>query len=288
MKLNLLLALLFFNASLGIGQNDTLLSNLEANWQFNNYLIDGVTGTWTGWQTNDILINDSIMFNNKYWYSFYGNSSQFRTAYINTDSGKVYVKFLNYDLIQDTSSILLLYDFNLSQGDTAYYDEVNSGSPITVENISDTIIAGKDLRHFKLSNTDEWYSSIGSIHGLLTPLFFHHNLGGERTLCRYSGEYVDSTGVEYVLELGDIANCTAHLNEVDAVTYKLLSHPDYIVIQSDISMSSGERYELFSINSKRMAKGIINDSNQVLDWNDLSSGMYILKIGDTVMKTVRP
>lgn len=204
LTLKLLCTSLFFVGSVAYSQNDTLVSNSAAVWNFKNVILDPNGGSQV-WSTYDSLVNDSVLIDNKHWSTYFLSEDLTPTAYILVDSGKVYAKFQRYDIIQDTTSILLLYDFEVEVGDTAHSDP--SFGDAVVTHVGDTIVSGQVLKTYHFSNLDVWIEKIGSVNGLLTPLYFLTDFGGQRQLCSYHGEYKDSLEVTYFLDIIDESTC---------------------------------------------------------------------------------
>ncbi len=112
---------------------------------------------------------------------------------IAVDSGRVYYK---NEMGWDTTA-QLLYDFNLQVGDTAYIDW--NGQAALVQ-VADTVaVAGSSTRHLILSNNDEWYECMGSVHGLFRPCCYAY-FEDDFTLDHFVGYYLDPDSTEFQID----------------------------------------------------------------------------------------
>ena len=274
--------LLSFNA---MTQNDTLISNVEARWKFNAGTFEG--DVWSGWQTYDSLINDSVFMDGKYWSSYYLEATSSVAAYINIDSGKIYVKFNNYDLLNDTVTTFLLYDFEIGIGDTGYF-HADSGTPAVVFEIGDTLFSGQTLKYYKFNNTDLWIEKVGSIHGLLHPRYDVVYLGGDRVLCDYTGQYKDSLGNSYIINVHDEAGCMVNVEPENKTRFNVVVSEDFIVIKEDNFQVQGQMARIYELSGKLVCQAEITQSSQYINWSGFSSGLYIVQLGNYSQKIVKP
>lgn len=86
---------------------------------------------------------------------------------------------------------LILYDFGLSVGDTAYWDAYYSFGYTTVVSIDTLIIVNRECRLFTMDNGDQWLEGIGSLMGLFRP-YLDTPFGCSDPVATYCANYMDS------------------------------------------------------------------------------------------------
>lgn len=125
------------------------------------------------------FIGDTII-DSDVWMKMYSTMDEnfqedlFFEGYIHSDSGVV--RIINTLQVEDT-----LYNYNLNQGDSIYYEFLYPDSSyIFLETISDTLLSGQSHTVFSFSEPQEeinyadsdekWIEGVGSIHGPLHPI----------------------------------------------------------------------------------------------------------------------
>lgn len=164
---------LFITSTKCYSQNDSILPNYEGAYSLLEMSFD-----W----------NFNWVYTPKY-VSFYNNDEDDTIeveidpiAKIFMDGYRAYIIGTEYPTGMHiyTDSAVVLYDFSLIIGDTAYYED-NSGastqdSPVTVENIDYETIQGEQHKRMILSNGDVWIQGIGSTVHPLWPVMSHFEI----------------------------------------------------------------------------------------------------------------
>lgn len=286
MKKHLLILTLLITFN-GLTQNDTVISNIEATWGLREHDVQG----WPHNTRNETLKNDSVFHMGGYWSSYYCGSvnTSSRSAYIKTDSGKVYCKFLDYNnCIYDTTTIFLLYDFNLNVGDTIpVYEGVCSPDNFitTIQLIDEITISGRTRKRLTLSDGDVWISGIGSLNGLLHPIYQIEGLGiSNLGLCFYNGKYIDSLGQPYELDIENPLVCTSNTEEQENNPFQIIPSTETLIIKFELP---NQEYSIFDLQGKIVLSGVITSSNQHINWGTLNNGAYLVKVKNHAQKVIK-
>lgn len=155
------------------GQNDSILPNYEAGYSLLEMSFD--------WQFNWVYYPEIVYFNN-YDEDDTVDVGVSPYAKIYFDSYKAYI--LGTDISTSLhiypDSAVVLYDFGLNIGDTAYFEDISgSGSqdiPVIVEDITYQEIQGELHKKIILSNQDVWVQGIGSLVHPLWPVMSHFEI----------------------------------------------------------------------------------------------------------------
>lgn len=255
-------------------QSDTLWPNLNASWIVEAHHYDGAGGNISK-TFHYHQESDSIYLNSKYWHTFKSYSSV--VGLISFTDQKVYFKCTqpfkiaaccsNYS---DTSEVIL-YDFSGSVGDTVDFDY--GGSPIQVNNISDTLFDNVERTVFYLSNGDIWIAGEGSVNGIF-PLDMVDGIGFSNSLCRFEGFYRDSLNVDYTLSQGVLSTCVASLVESDLTSLVVVSQSSL-----KITLNQPEILHIYSVSGSLINSFDLQTDQNSIDLNSFENGVYFYQIG---------
>lgn len=155
------------------GQNDSILPNYQANYTLLQISIGGNSdwaynsvGVYFDDDDEDDTLEVGFNPNVKIYFDGY---KAFILGEDNVNSLYIY-----------PDSAVVLYDFGLTIGDTAYFEN-NSGvndpfTPVIVDNISYQDIQGELHKKLTLSNQDIWVQGIGSLIHPLWPVMSHFEI----------------------------------------------------------------------------------------------------------------
>jgi hypothetical protein len=102
----------------------------------------------------------------------------------------------NHFLAQDTT--VLLYDFSMTVGDTAYYDLLYLEDHAVVQSIDTLTISGQQRLRFLLNNDDVWVQGVGSLLGFFRPIQ-PVSLGCWFADLSFCGYYISDAGKPYTI-----------------------------------------------------------------------------------------
>jgi len=273
-------------------------------WRVNFYNCDGPYAC-TGYEEFDFILGDTVL-NDKLYSRLYRSTnglywdSQFTLpiGFIREEDKKIH--YIGYDYANDSTSEVLLYDFNLSVGDTMYWDgnvlSPNDNVPYGIVNQIDSVQmnTGEYRRRFRFSSMAPLeiniIEGIGSNFGLLRPNYFPFEsvyellcLAEPSTLV-YDNEY-DSR---------DYADADACLyNPVSTDTpfvsdLKIFPNPTHEVLYFSENISE-TLLEIYTPIGTKIFE-IQNFTGREIDINHLASGMYFIVLGDaqkTAIKVVK-
>jgi hypothetical protein len=226
-----LLFIFYFNVHLfccslrTYGQNDSILPNLEASYNLLNMTPDNLF-SW-------VFIPESVYFINiaeNDTINVYGDCQ----AKIFMDGYKAYIlsNQIGSSLNIYNDSAVVLYDFSLEVGDTAYYEDNDPTQgptdPVIVDSVTTHLIENIPHKKLVLSNNDIWVQGIGSLIHPLWPVMSHFEKA--YVFCSVYYETISSTGFQahnYVHE-----NCAGYstigMNEIQKNDRKLIRSIDIL------------------------------------------------------------
>ncbi len=174
MKTLIVIFAVITSVTIGFSQNDSILPNYYGNYS----LIEVTIAPNLEWQYDDVTIE---FFDNNEDDTIEVGSIPIAKIYF--DGYKAFVLGTNLSsalhIYQD--SAVVLYDFSLNVGDTAYYED-NSGTggqdiPVTVTQVTYETIEGELRKKMILSNQDKWLQGVGSLIHPLWPVMSHFEIG---------------------------------------------------------------------------------------------------------------
>ncbi|HMC98018.1 MAG TPA: T9SS type A sorting domain-containing protein, partial [Flavobacteriales bacterium] len=266
-------------------QSDTIFPNVNGDW-------DMITTTWDwdGQNMNFLYYPHSMHYEAQPAVEEFGHS--WGTVYdilgsavglIAVDSGRVWYRATalyndGYAGYSDTTA-RVLYDFNITVGDTAYLENMELGLFVIVESIDTVQISGRERRRFMLSNSDVWIEGMGSMGGLLRPvMFIFENACDLNAFC---GNYIDADNVAYTSCLG------MGMEPRERKTDQWTAYPNPC---TDAFILEGVRpSDAFVISDARgvaVSSGTITDTRATVDMRNAGAGIYFVRIGERVQRIV--
>lgn len=238
-------------SSSAIAQNDTVLPTYEAEYNLYRMTFDS-NMDWVYTQETYSLANydldDSLEVYGSWLNStplakiFFGDS----VAYI---LATPYGAGQFHHVYQD--SVVALYDFTLSPGDTGYFDTSNQDFPVIVESVSYITIDGQLRKKLIFDNSEVWIQGVGSLTHPLWPVMNHFEIN--YIFCSMSGMYMDFTNI-YHEETDCSGFGSIGLEENKPISGKVVKTVDLLGRET----SDGSNQVLFSIMDdgtvKRMLK----------------------------------
>lgn len=275
---NLLLIILFFHCFIFVhAQNDTIFPNVSGSWNVKSWTYGASDIIYSGYSCK-ILEGEEDTLGNLWQRVVNGEDDSF-LGLIRSDSGKVYYHGVNtvyFGLghFYDGDSTVVLYDFNLTVGDTIdlYYEMI-------VDSITTSDFLGVSKRKFYLSNhmegvSDVWIEGMGSIEGLFRPVTNMFELG--LILCNYTGNYEDSLGTPYTLMYDNPATCEelSIENPTVPIQVKILNNKINVVLEEP------KLVQIYSLSGQLLYSKMAFEGLNHISLSPFPSGIYIVRVGN--------
>ncbi len=265
-SLYLLFTFLSFN---GTAQNDSLLPNLEAGYQYYTYEINNPPGQqWEffSFSTYNFSLEDTL--------TIYTSAP---VGQIIMEGNKVYAKieYLYGELEGDYSQDFhLLYDYDLQIGDTAYHK--NGFGPAVLDNITSFDLNGHLVPHFHFSNGDSWIKGIGSTRHPLFPFVREFEIS--YLYCYSAGYYAGDSPIDFYAYYPGSTNPYCQLtvpeNE-EKPEINVAPNPTQTRLNVLNTKVVPKRIEIYTMNGQLLA---FNDNCDSIAVKSLASGVYFVKI----------
>lgn len=180
----------------------------------------------------------------------------------------------------EADSTLVLYDFGLAVGDTAYQDAYYNFGPTVVTAIDTVLLAARERRRFTMDNGDRWVEGIGSLSGLFRPVYMTP-LGCDHPSFDFCGDYIDEDQVPYTI-------CTVDLLGVPQEQEgRVAVHPNP---SNGVFRIEGGRahdpYLLTDASGRVIASGRLNGPMTTVGLSAVQRGVYVLRLADGAIKLV--
>jgi len=175
-------------------QIDRYFPNVSAEFALAWPCMDPNSGPWTAWETHTFHAEPTIEFDGIFWGQL---NPPFPTGLIAVDGDRVLYHGLTWFHAPPDTTVVL-YDFGLTEGDTAYWDEYYGFGHAIIQTIDTIEVVGRSRKRFHLNNGDTWLEGIGSLMGLLRP-WYSTPLGCDAPTYTYCAEYMDEGGVPYTI-----------------------------------------------------------------------------------------
>ncbi len=273
--LALLIIVMF--CSTGAAQSDRYFPNVSAELTLAWPCMDPYNGPWTAWETYTFTAEPTVELEGMNWGQLDPPGS---LGLITVDGDRVLYHGLTWNHAPPDTTVLL-YDFGLTEGDTAYWDEYYSFGHATVQSIDTIEVVGRPRRLFHLNNGDTWLEGIGSLMGLFRP-WYETPLGCNNPTYSYCADYVDEDGVPYTICSEDIAlGLGIQLVEVENI------HPNPSNGRFTIATSSGSgSYRILYLHGREVQRGSLRGAETLVEMRAGASGLYLVEVGDRRVKLV--
>ncbi|MCR9173701.1 MAG: T9SS type A sorting domain-containing protein [bacterium] len=249
------------------GQNDSLLPNIEAGYQYYTYQINNPPGQQ--WQFFHL---STYNFNLQDTLTIFTSAP---VGQIAMDGNKVYAKieYLNGELDGDYSQDFhLLYDYDLQIGDTAY--QKNGYPPAILQSITSFDMDGHLVPHFHFSNGDSWIKGIGSTKHPFFPFVSEFEIS--YLYCSSSGYYLGDFPLDFYSYYPGNTHpyCQLNLEENQKETDIVIAPNPTSTVLSVIN-ESPDRIEIYTMDGKLLKSNAKRDQISV---QSLSKGLYLAKV----------
>lgn len=173
--------LVLSSTPLTLAQNDSVMANIEANYQLEKMTFDynfNWVFTFESFNYSNYDNDDTVQIYSYAKIYFEGNKAFIVGTEITT----------SYYIYPD--SAVVLYDFGLDVSDTAYFEQNDINFPVIVEAIGYESIGGQMRKKLTLSNQDIWIQGMGSIFHPLWPVMSHFEVNYQ--VCNVDLQYQNS------------------------------------------------------------------------------------------------
>ncbi|MFZ1332512.1 MAG: T9SS type A sorting domain-containing protein [Flavobacteriales bacterium] len=180
--------------------------------------------------------------------------------------------------LQDT--VIVLYDFSLNVGDTAYYDQYYDFGFAVVQSTDTVDLNGHTRKRLFLSNEDVWVEGIGSLEGIYRP-FWTTPLGCVDPVYTFCGNYIDDDQVPYTI-------CTDLLLDIpipDKQLFSIAPNPttgEFLILGT----LSNEAYQIRDVAGRVVLNGITTEKRTQIEQSHLIAGTYFVVLGQATLKLI--
>jgi hypothetical protein len=256
-------------------QNDTIFPNQTAEWHVKVYTEDEGS---TYYGNHTVKLSDDSTFSAGLWWHSVLNGIDDTVGLAAIDSGLVYyqstaVMALGLLHTYYDPAINILYDFNLTIGDTAYIDDTD---PAIVIDTTTSLILGAPRKSFLLNNGDEVIHGLGSFTGFFRPFMSTFELG--IGMCHFEGNYIDSLLNQYTLDYTISGGCTAGLDGSTGLHLIIYPNPSMDFLKVETQSQSPIVYSVHDIHGRQFMSGTSNEPTFQLEINKLDKGTYVLSV----------
>ncbi len=255
--------------STGAAQSDRYFPNVSAELTLAWPCIDPFFGPWTAWQTYTFMAEPTVELEGMSWGQLDPPGS---LGLITVDGDRVLYHGLTWNHTPPDTTVVL-YDFGLAEGDTAYWDEYYGFGHAIIQSIDTIEVVGRPRQLFHLNNGDTWLEGIGSLMGLFRP-WYETPLGCDNPTYNYCADYVDEGGVAYTICSEDIALGLGMQNvEVEKI------HPNPSNGRFKITtMSASGSYRVVDACGSEIQRGRLQGNETVVELMTAAPGLYIFEV----------
>jgi hypothetical protein len=260
------------------GQNHTTFPNVSGSFTTMWLCLQPTSSPPESWmpQTYEYVAEPATEYAGKLWGSLNGQSIG-----ISVEGSRVFY----YDAGLD--SIITLYDFSLSMGDTAYFDNYMYNGYVMVAAVDTVTIEGHQRRRLILADewgnpTDDWLEGIGSLQGLLRPLWVTP-LGCGPVWYHYCAEYMDELAVPYTW-CTDIVMPVEQMEQPAGI--KVYPNPASATVTIERTAGNTQPYRLIDLQGRVVASGDLREQLCSVDLSGIPPGMYVLEVDRSILKLV--
>ena len=180
-----------------------------------------------------------------------------------------------------TDSTVVLYDFSIGVGDTAYWDDYYTYDYAVVVLIETVQVVGRERRLFTLSNGDRWLEGIGSLMGLFRPLYVVPYGCGDPYFY-YCAEYVDDEGTAYSICSEDLPLGSDSRKMAVPQVYPNPSDGRFTLSTS----GAVGAYRVMDATGKELRQGSLYGRETVVDLMSAAPGLYMVEVNGLRTKLI--
>ncbi|HQW05621.1 MAG TPA: T9SS type A sorting domain-containing protein [Flavobacteriales bacterium] len=272
---NLILVVAFFAVASNVfSQTDRTFPNVGAEFSLAWPCMDPINGSWTAYETQTYQAQPSVQFIGLDWGEFGPSIGR-----IAVDGERVLLWGTSGEYLP-IDSIVTLYDFGLLVGDTAYFDNYYFYDHAVIQQIETVQILGRERRRFHLNNDDVWLEGIGSLFGVLRPIWITP-LGCADPAYTFCAEYEDDLDEPYTWCSEIILTVAEPWTPVLAVGPN--PNDGHFTLTGT---AQGDHYRLNDAAGRTFGTGTVSGTSEAFDLSRLSEGIYFLRVRGSAVKVV--
>lgn len=177
-------------------------------------------------------------------------------------------------------STIVLYDFSLEVGDTAYFDQYLTFDHAVVTMIDQVLVSGHECRRLTLSNGDQWIQGIGSVQDPLRPIQ-PTPLGCGYDHLEFCGNYLPEGGMPYTLCL-DVHVGIAPTLEPSPAEVTRTGSRSFILNGT----KAGGEYHVVDTTGRLVVAGTFTNGSTSIHLHNAAAGVHLLHCGSGIVKLV--
>lgn len=194
-----------------------------------------------------------------------------------------------YFMPKDSVNEVLLYDFNLSLGDTLPLSFIYDGSFPVIINVIDSINSnGQFFKRYHLQGAgwglgDYLIEGIGSTFGLLSPIetFFEHS--NDLVCFKYNDTIIEFKGTSSYYSC-DVITGLNPIKTTQSLDFNIIPNPTTGVLYINNNNIQVTSIDVLDITGKTVQSFL--NTKKMIDLSHLQSGIYFLKINNSVTKII--
>jgi hypothetical protein len=250
------------------GQNDTIFPNANAEFQLAWPCMEPPNNPYTAYENHTFEAQPSIFMDGLDWGTVDPPGGM---GLIAVDGLRVLYHGVDGQHIPAGTTVVL-YDFGLEIGDTAYWDAYYGFGHALLVQIDTISVLGRDRRHFTLNNGDHWLEGIGSLMGLFRPLY-QTPLGCADPTFTYCANYVDDDAVSYTV-CSDMFLGASTPNIAVALIHPNPSNGRFTIAATSRSGS----YRVVDACGSEIQRGRLQGNETVVELMTAAPGLYIFEV----------
>lgn len=251
------------------GQNDTIFPNVNAEFQLAWPCMEPPNNPYVLYENHTFEAQPAISMDGLEWGTVDPPGGM---GLIAVDALRVLYHGLDGQHIPAGTTVVL-YDFDLAVGDTAYWDEYNGFGHALLVQIDTVSVLGRARRQFTFNNGDHWLEGIGSLMGLFRPLY-QSSFGCADPTFSYCADYVDEDAVAYTICSEDIA---LGLDIQNAEVKKIHPNPSNGRFTLTTTSASGS-YRVLDTRGSEIRRGHLQGRETVVDLMGAAPGLYVMEV----------
>jgi hypothetical protein len=185
----------------------------------------------------------------------------------------------------------VLYDFSLEEGDSIVLNSNGTSFVSYVYQVDSILLAGQYRKRMYMSadiNTIEWIEGIGSSRGLIVP-YSSPSCGGYGLMCFQENDILVFSGPDSICWFSEYVNNVG--TEIVEFGHGLKIYPnpakDIITVDGFNESLFGEPILVRDLMGRTLIKNIINSTNQSINIDHLTAGVYTIAVKDRVFKFIK-
>lgn len=256
-------------------QNDRIFPNVSAQFDLSWPCKDPFSGPWTAYESYTFEAQPSIIIDDLEWgRMLQGNNELGKVA---MDGERILYRGTD-DQYVPADTTILMYDFSLDVGDTAYWDEYYGFGHAVVIDIDTLILVERERRLFTLNNDDHWLEGIGSLMGFFRPVYFTPIGCGHPTFS-YCADYVDQENVPYTI-CSDMFMGTSQQRRTGLSVHPNPSNGTFALS----GVRPGSSYRVTDARGVEVLSGRAEAASTTIAMKEAATGIYLLRIDGSVQR----